>query len=515
MLFNSTLFIFVFLPLAVGVFYALAGRLNGRAGLAWLIVASLFFYGLSEPAWLALLIVSIVGNFAVGLAIQRTRATTLGRAWLILGIAFDLCVLGWFKYTGFALENLVALGVLDAQSGDLVSVALPLAISFFTFQQIAYLVETYQGQVRETRFFHYFLFVAFFPKLIAGPIVHHEEIMEQLDEAPRRRFDPANLAIGLTLLSFGLFKKVVLADGIGARATPLFVAADLGIALTFTEAWVAALAYTFQVYFDFSGYSDMAIGAARCFGIVLPLNFHSPYKATNISEFWRRWHVTLSRWLRLYLFVPISRTLMRRGEAFEGPAIIIAQLVTMLLCGLWHGAGWGFVVWGGLHGLLLVGHDGWELLKHRLSLADALPRALSEWLGRTTLMASLAATFVIFRAADLDSAWEMLRAMFSPVSLAATFSEAGPARFGGHADGLGLLHLTGLFGIVWLLPNTQELLAAHRPVLDLRRFVPEGSGPRIAWRPNLAWAAVTLLALCWSLYTIIVDGYEDFVYRFF
>jgi hypothetical protein len=280
---------------------------------------------------------------------------------------------------------------------------------------------------------------------------------------------------------------------------------------------------------DFSGYSDMAIGAARCFGIVLPLNFHSPYKATNISEFWRRWHVTLTRWLRLYLFVPISRSLMRRGEAWDAPAVFVAQLTTMLLCGLWHGAGWSFVVWGGVHGLLLLGHDAWEAIKARSELSGALPAPVGAWLGRCGLMAVLAATFVLFRAESLPVAGHVLAGMAFGHGLALGPESAtlvawiepwlpGAVRVseltGLHAGGAAFLHLGALFGIVWWLPNTQQLLSAHRPVLDLQRFGPV-KAQWIQWRPNLGWAVIAVIASGWALYHITVSGYEDFVYRFF
>jgi D-alanyl-lipoteichoic acid acyltransferase DltB (MBOAT superfamily) len=315
----------------------------------------------------------------------------------------------------------------------------------------------------------------------------------------------------------GLFKKVVFADAIAGQTGALFDAAALGLELTFLEAWTAALGFTFQVYFDFSGYSDMALGLSRCFGIVLPLNFHSPYKATNISEFWRRWHITLTRWLRLFLFVPISRRIMRRGgERWDAAAVAVAQMITMGLCGLWHGAGWNFVLWGVLHGGLLVAHDGWVAAKRRLGLTGRLPPAMAAALGRAALLLVLASSFVIFRAENLEVAGRMLETMSGMGSGAGVIFDATAIdRFLATVGGAEALAMTALLIVVWLAPNTQEILADYDPALDLRRFSRRKIHPLLRWRPSARWALFTLASLLVSICAILVRGYEEFIYRFF
>ncbi len=457
-----------------------------------------------------LLLGSLLANFGVGLLLQDAATERTRRTWLTLGVAGNLLALGAFKYAGFGLETWNAL---TSQDHGLPAIGLPLAISFFTFQQIAYLSDTAAGRVRERRLLEYALFISFFPKLIAGPIVYHGEMMRQLDAPPQRGGAALDVAVGLTLFCMGLFKKVVLGDAIAGRTGALFDLAEAGVELGFFEAWTAALGFTFQVYFDFSGYSDMALGLARCFGIVLPLNFHSPYKAPNIGEFWRRWHITLTRWLRLFLFVPISRGIMRRGDGrWDSVAVAVAQLVTMGLCGLWHGAGWNFVLWGGIHGALLVGHGGWVFAKKRLGLAGRLPAPLADALGRTVLLLVLAATFVIFRAADLDGAGRMLETMSGANGV---LDPAALSRFGALIGLEGALALTAMLLVVWVAPNSQEILADYEPALDLRRFKRTPLAARFRWRPTSAWALFALACLLPALYSIVVEGYEEFIYRFF
>ena len=318
MLFNSTFFLFAFLPIALGGFLALQRWHRARFGVAWLVAASLVFYAWAQPLFLVLLLASILANFSIGLWIQDARSDRARRAWCATGVVLNLALLAVFKYTGFAIEIATELG---AENFRVEAFALPLAISFFTFQQISYLSDTAHGRVSERSLLHYTLFVAFFPKLVAGPIGHPDEMLDQLHDLAERRVVARDVAVGLTLFSIGLCKKVTLADALAGRTGGLFDLAAAGVPLNFFEAWTAALGFSFQVYFDFSGYTDMALGLARCFGIVLPLNFHSPSKATDISQFWRRWHITLTRWLRLYLFIPISRGIMRRGgERWESSA---------------------------------------------------------------------------------------------------------------------------------------------------------------------------------------------------
>ncbi|RMH23826.1 MAG: MBOAT family protein, partial [Planctomycetota bacterium] len=308
MLFNSYIFIFAFLP-ATLILYVIASRVHVRAAIATLVVASLFYYGWWAPRYVFLILFSILFNYALGfLLASEDRPRRAKKRVLALGVAVNLGLLAYFKYAMFIADNLSALLDTPINIGTIV---LPLAISFFTFQQIAYLVDAFRGLTREYSFVDYCLFVTFFPQLIAGPIVHHGEMLPQFADRRTARPSADNLTIGLSIFAAGLFKKVVIADGVSVTANKVFDAAAAGGSVTFVDAWAGALAYTMQLYFDFSGYSDMAIGLGRMFGIRLPVNFDSPYKARSIVDFWRRWHITLSRFLRDYLYIPLGGN--RRG----------------------------------------------------------------------------------------------------------------------------------------------------------------------------------------------------------
>ena len=399
MLFNSFEFIFVFLPITILVFHLIGKQGHHRVAIAWLVGASLFFYGWWNPAYLGLMIFSILFNYSIGASLSNTSGHKLSsKTILTIGVAVNLVVLGYYKYANFFVDTLNSLG--DTHL-ILHEVILPLAISFFTFQQIAYLVDTYRGETKEYNFLHYCLFVTFFPQLIAGPIVHHKEMLPQFAKDVVYKLNSRNLAIGLTIFTLGLFKKVVLADGISVYATPVFDAAEAGVVLTFFEAWAGALAYTFQLYFDFSGYSDMAIGIARMFGIRLPLNFNSPYKATSIIDFWRRWHITLSHFLRNYLYIPLGGS--RKGEVRR----YINLMITMVLGGLWHGAGWTFVLWGALHGFYLMINHGWSaIFKGKIKTKVGL---IIAW--AITFLA-VVISWVPFRAESIEGMGNVLSGMF-------------------------------------------------------------------------------------------------------
>jgi alginate O-acetyltransferase complex protein AlgI len=382
MLFNSPEFVLAFLPVALAGFF-LAGRLGGtRWALCWLVCTSLFFYGWWNPKFVLLLVGSIGGNYAFGEVIRRRRS----RAWLIGGIAANLVLLGWFKYANFLIRDVMRLHTAE------LDVFLPLAISFFTFQQIMYLVENYRDERVDGGLLPYAAFIAFFPHLIAGPIVRPREIIPQLlaDDLSVPRED--HIADGLTIFLLGMAKKVVLADTFARYSDVGFAAAAQGAQLSFFEAWYAAASYALQIYFDFSGYSDMAIGLACMLNVRFPLNFASPYKAANIAEFWRCWHITLSRFLRDHLYIPLGGN--RHGEVRRN----VNLMTTMLLGGLWHGAAWNFVLWGGLHGLYLIVHG-----QCRWRLPAAAGRAL-------TLLAVVVA-WVPFRASGLGATTAMLRGM--------------------------------------------------------------------------------------------------------
>ena len=345
MLFNSHFFIFLFLPLVLGGYYGLRKlAVSDRLPMMWLLLLSVFFYGWWEARYVILLAVSVAVNYNAGKMIFRSEGK---RLWLVAGVSFNLVLLAYFKYAYFIVDNLAGLTGLDWSIGK---ITLPLAISFFTFQQIAWLVDISKGKAAIPSIFNYALFVSFFPQLIAGPIVHHAEMMPQFEKRPEKSESLNNLNIGLTLFTLGLFKKIVLADQFALFANPVFDAAGYGVEVSMLEAWVGTMSYTFQLYFDFSGYSDMAVGLARMMGIVLPLNFFSPYRARNIREFWQRWHITLSRFLRDYLYIPLG------GNRATAARVSANILITMLIGGLWHGAAWTFVAWGGLHGLYLLIH---------------------------------------------------------------------------------------------------------------------------------------------------------------
>jgi alginate O-acetyltransferase complex protein AlgI len=336
-------------------------------------------------------------NYAIGNAlIKNDEGRSITRKQLLIfGILGNVGLLGYFKYGDFFLENLNYLFGLNI---PLLFLALPLAISFFTFQQIAYLVDSYRGEVKEYKFINYAVFITFFPQLIAGPIVHHKEMMPQFSNVQNKIINIQNIAIGLLVFSMGLFKKVVLADTFAVWATRGFDEAE---ALTFVEAWVASLSYTFQLYFDFSGYADMAIGAALLFNIKLPINFNSPYKSVNIQDFWRRWHITLSRFLRDYIYIPL-------GGKKEGNFKACNNLmITFLIGGVWHGAGWTFIFWGFLHGAALVGHRVWSQMGFKMNAI----------IGGILTFFFVNFSWVFFRAKEWNDAIKVLSGMFSVDSI--------------------------------------------------------------------------------------------------
>lgn len=407
MLFNSLEFIFYFLPLTLALFYLARYYWGMVAAQSVLILASLFFYGWWNPNYVPLVLISITGNYLLGQAIQSRRSTHAASAkpaiiaLLSSGIALNLLALGYFKYTLFFAENF---GHLLGTDFILQTIVLPLAISFFTFQQIAYLVDCYKGLVEpgQTRFHHYCLFVLFFPQLIAGPIVHHREIIPQFLRAHEKRINWHFISVGISIFFVGLFKKVVLADTMASFADPVFAdpafadpaVSAIGGASTVAPivAWGAILAYTLQIYFDFSGYSDMAFGLACLFGIQLPFNFLSPYRSANIGEFWRRWHITLGRFFRDYIYIPLG------GGRANLWRVQLNVLAVMLLCGLWHGASWTFVLWGLAHGSGMAVANLWAGTKVRFSLSSRLDSSrLYRALSVVTTFAFVVLCWVLFR----------------------------------------------------------------------------------------------------------------------
>lgn len=470
MLFNTYGFIFVFLPVALLGFFSLA-RISHAFAAGWLALASIFFYGYWNPAYVGLLLGSITCNYIMGVWIAKAAVRgedKQKKRLLIFALAANLSLLGYYKYFNFFIGNINGIAGTD---WSLSSIILPLGISFFTFTQIAFLVDTYQGKVREYNFTHYLLFVTYFPHLIAGPVLHHKQMMPQFNTPATYRIGLENIVIGLTFFTIGLAKKVLLADSLAEYATPVFGAAHDGIQPQFVGAWVGALAYTFQLYFDFSGYSDMAIGISKMFGVNLPINFNSPYKAHNIIDFWRRWHMTLSQFLRDYLYIPL-------GGNRKGPARRYLNLfITMLLGGLWHGANWTFVIWGGLHGLYLCANHFW---RHFFEEAEPSGSKIGRVLGILITFLVVVFAWVVFRAESMHAALAMMKGMLGlngialPVSLAflGKYTAILPVdiQFVGLFNGLNvpldILNLFFLFSIaffvIWGLPNSQQLLDRER-----------------------------------------------------
>jgi alginate O-acetyltransferase complex protein AlgI len=487
MLFSSYSFLFQFLPATVLAFAA--ARLHSpRAGIMVLAGASLFFYGAWRPIYLLLLIASIAVNFSLGLQMQDPlRRRGIGT----FGVALNLAVLCYFKYTGFIFDSINSL---TGAPLPFFNIILPLGISFFTFQQIAYLVDVMRGARVERDIVSYTLFVSFFPHLIAGPLVHHAEMIPQFKRGRTGR-SSVLAARGLAIFAAGLFKKVVIADNLAQFVSPVFTHLDAGGGVTTPWAWLATSAYTLQIYFDFSGYSDMAIGLALLFGIRLPVNFRSPYRASSIIEFWRRWHITLSRFLRDYLYIPLG------GNRFGEQRRYINLLVTMLLGGLWHGAGWNFLVWGGLHGIYLsINHlwRGWRGGDAPAAAAGGLAKGIS-W--AITFFAVVIA-WVFFRARTMAGAWQMLGGLFGFEAGSSAYASPGILRLMDLPVLVGeeRLLLIGA-GVVALalaaalcLPNVPQLFGYR----EYRRAPEQASFTR--WRPNGAWALLTALALAISLF---------------
>jgi alginate O-acetyltransferase complex protein AlgI len=407
MLFTTAQFVLLFLPITLAGFFS-AARHSHAAAAAWLFMASVFFYGWWMPVFTWLLLASIAANFLVGLRIAGLRGGRPAQAklWLVLGIAFNLSLLAYFKYANFFVDNLNgALGT----HWNVSRVILPIGISFYSFTQIAFLVDTYRAKVHEVKVVHYGLFVTYFPHLVAGPVLHHAQMMPQFANPAIYRLNGGNFAAGLAIFALGLVKKVVLADGVAPYADAVFKPADAGLSPDIVEAWLGMLAYTFQLYFDFSGYSDMAIGLSWMFNIRLPFNFDSPYRATSISDFWRRWHISLSTFLRDYLYIALGGN--RRGDIRR-----YANLAaTMVLGGLWHGASWSFVLWGALHGLYLMVNHAFRALCGA-ALCTRLDRSpLFALLGWVLTMLAAMVAWLFFRAETLPGALRMLRGLFGPL----------------------------------------------------------------------------------------------------
>ncbi len=486
MLFSSLIFLLVFLPLTIAAVYAVNKFAGPRFAALMLLAASLIFYSWQTPEYLLLILGSIAVNFLLGRRINQSRSKVI----LALGIAFNLALLGWFKYAGLFSETLS-----DIARADLTvdGVVLPLAISFFTFQQIAYLSDCLKTDVKKYDFLDYALFVAFFPQLIAGPIVHHKDLTPQFSGPRFAKFLSADIAAGFFLFSIGLAKKVLVADGLAPLADQVFDGAAAGHAILAFEAWVGVLAYSFQIYFDFSGYSDMALGLALLFGVKLPMNFNSPYKATGIVDFWRRWHITLSNFLRDYLYFPLGGN--RKGGLLRYRNLFIV----MLLGGLWHGAAWTFVVWGGLHGAYLCINHAWD------KSTDG-KKILGPVAATVLTFAAVSVAWVFFRAESFTAAFAMFAGLCgadsgaqSVLSVDALYSYP-------------ILFIAAV--LVWRAPNALELLERFRNIA-LPETPPSGDAGGVAavplWRNMILMAGLGCLTAL-AIFSLMITGPYEFIY---
>ena len=502
MLFNSFIFLFGFLPLALLATYAVGSRSQAGAKLV-LTMLSLGFYAWWRPVHLPLLLGSIVFNFLVGDRIQRAhdgKRSGAVKAWLGFGLATDIGLLGWFKYANFIADNLDA-GL--STNFTLDRIALPLAISFFTFQKIAYLIDSARGEARRLSFLDFSLFAAFFPQLIAGPIVHYKEIVPQLTRPTFGKINWEDIGVGLVIFTIGLFKKTIIADTLSPFVEPLFTAAAGPGHPGIIAGWVAATTFTLQLYFDFSGYSDMAIGLGRMLGVKLPLNFHSPLRAANISDYWRRWHMTLQRFIVAYIFQPLSLPLNRwaaeRGLTGWGlffAGVALPSFITFVVIGVWHGAGWTFLAFGVMHATYICINEAWRerrknrrkrLRKQGIKLADPQGLEIASY-HLITLVAVMLGN-VMFRATsigDAASIWGTMAGL-KGIDLAASVPGLGPE-----------LIITSLVGValIALAPNTQQIMQRYDPAYNWSEWADVAPARlRWTWAPTIAGLVLAGVAL--------------------
>ncbi|TFG45754.1 MAG: MBOAT family protein [Gemmatimonadales bacterium] len=539
MLFNSYEFLFAFLPVALAGFFLL-GSVSRVWAIRWIIVASLIFYALWRPLNVLIIGPSIFINYALARSLQhlgQEGKVRSSRVVLMLGIAFNVAFLGYFKYANF-----LAGAVNDAFGVGLVleRIILPLGISFITFQKIAFLIDVQARRVTTFTVQDYCLFVLFFPQLIAGPIVHYREMMPQFRLAPCKP-DPEHLAVGLTLILFGLFKKVVLADGIAPLVSGIYDGAGAAGAVSLLPAWMAAIGFTLQIYFDFSGYTDMALGTARCMGIRFPPNFNSPLKASNIIDFWMRWHMTLTRFLTAYVYNPLALSLTRRRMASGRPGfvgrsatmgaflslLVFPTLVTMVVSGVWHGADYLFIAWGFVHGVYLTVNHGWRLVVRRLWPDRGLYDRIMRPAGVVLTFVCVAAAMVLFRSPTVQSAVVLLKGLFGGFGVALPaplydrlgrlpewVQSAGPTEvLGAYYEFKPLfLWIVGLGAIVFACPNTLQLLAPYEPALGFRTGwrAPGLGGRELVWRPTLIW--VIVMSIVAFVVALHLGGKSEFLY---
>ncbi|XOB61298.1 MBOAT family O-acyltransferase [Campylobacterota bacterium DY0563] len=481
MLFNSYEFIFVFMPITFFVYYFLLSKRLVVGAKGFLVFASLFFYSWWNPIYLPLILSSMLFNYIVGNSLNDNfkKVKISKKTLLTVGVIANLSLLGYFKYADFFISNL---NMVTNGDIELLHLALPLAISFFTFQQIAYLVDSYRGETSEYDFLNYALFVTFFPQLIAGPIVHHKEMMPQFASRWNLVKNYKHIAIGLFIFSIGLFKKVIIADQFAIWATAGF---DNAVTLELFEAWATSLSYTFQLYFDFSGYCDMAVGAALLFNIKLPINFNSPYKSLDIQDFWRRWHVTLGRFMRDYIYIPLGGN--RKGNIRGYTNLFTVAVVS----GFWHGAGWTFIAWGALHGIALVTHRIWKDFGFNMN----------KYLAWFITFNFINITWVFFRALSWEDAVKVLKGMVGSNGIVMSDKYAQKLEFlkeHGVEFGQWLIHIDGNKSFTWIAVALFIVLYFQNS-----NFLYKKS-------PKLLYLSVVLFLT--SIYFGIVNQSSEFIY---
>jgi len=539
MLFNSTEFLFAFLPLTLLGFYLL-GTTSRAWALRWLILASLVFYAWWRPVNVLIIAPSIAVNFTLARILlrlnEREDSRNASKAVLLLGIAFNVAFLGFFKYTDFIYG-----AINDVFGANLVlrHIILPLGISFITFQKIAFLIDVQAGRVKSFTLQDYCIFVLFFPQLVAGPIVHYREMMPQF-HAASCRWDQVNVAVGLTLLSFGLFKKVVFADNMALFVTPIYEHSSAEGSTSLLLAWMAAIGFTLQIYFDFSGYTDMALGLARFFGIRLPQNFDSPLRASSIIDFWLRWHMTLTRFLTAYIYNPLVLWLTRRRlakglSAFSGRnttagafffLLMFPTVMTMFISGLWHGAGYGFIVWGLLHGCYLTINHGWRVVAGRFWQDRRSYVLIMEPVGLILTFISVATAMVLFRSTTMASAVDLVKGVFglNGIGLPQTlFDHLGPLGERLRAAGVmaeswslqdfakTVIWISFLMFIALSCPNTLQILAHYEPALGVTpQSAKRQAGSLMQWSTSLPWAV--MVSAVAAIAIVSMGGPSEFLY---
>ena len=508
MLFNSHIFVFLFLPVALFCFHILRRLKLYNLTICWLIFVSLFFYGWWNPMYLFLITGSILFNFSIGHILTKKNLRLI----LIIGILGNLFLLSYYKYANFFTENL---NLILNKNFILETIILPLGISFFTFQQITYLVDTYNKRVQQHTFLQYFLFVSFFPQLIAGPIVQYKNMMPQFQNENLINYDNKNLVIGITAFIIGLFKKVVIADSLANFANPLFSAANHTAEITFFDAWAGSLSYTFQLYFDFSGYADMALGLGFMFGIILPLNFLSPFKVTNIAEFWRRWHMTLSKLVRNYLYFPVSLNLARFSVyrkfgslGLYSFKVFIPTIFSFFCVGLWHGAGWNFILFGLLHGFYLIAYNIWVLIKKN-SIMDK-KSIFTKIIAWTLTFMCVVFAFVLFRANDTYSAFNIITSMLGFNGL--EFSDMFKIGEFGAEPIIGIIWILISLFIVLYLPNTQQFILNESKSIFNKENRTEFKFDKqvIQWKPKIYWSI--FFSLMFLISVLMFSENNEFLY---